>query len=165
MALSCGQYTTIFVSGTASITASETRHVGDAAGQTGETLDNIAALISEDNLQQHNLPGLGAALDGLGLVRVYIKRAEDYPAVRAVCEQRLGELPTIYAIGDVCRPELLVEIEGIAFSCKAPASIQTDASHVPSLHRDPSAASNDPRPARRPLVRPTGTAVARPRWR
>jgi hypothetical protein len=36
--------------------------------------------------------------------------------VRAVCEQRLGELPTIYAIGDVCRPDLLVELEGIAFS-------------------------------------------------
>jgi pyruvate/2-oxoglutarate dehydrogenase complex dihydrolipoamide dehydrogenase (E3) component len=32
------------------------------------------------------------------------------------CETRLGEVPTIYAIGDVCRPELLVEIEGIAFS-------------------------------------------------
>jgi hypothetical protein len=27
----------------------------------------------------------------------------------------LGDLPTIYAVGDICRPELLVEIEGIAF--------------------------------------------------
>ena len=78
MALSCGQYATIFVSGTASITASETRHVGDAAAQTDETLDNIAALISEENLCRHGLPGLGTALDGLGLVRVYIKRQEDY---------------------------------------------------------------------------------------
>jgi hypothetical protein len=32
----------------------------------------------------------------------------------------LGELPTIYAVADVCRPELLVEIEGIAFSHKTP---------------------------------------------
>ena len=36
--------------------------------------------------------------------------------IRAVCEARLGELPTIYAVADVCRPELLLEIEGIAFS-------------------------------------------------
>ena len=50
MALSCGEYATIFISGTASITDSETRHVGDAAAQTHETLDNIAALISEENL-------------------------------------------------------------------------------------------------------------------
>lgn len=119
MALSCGQYTTVFVSGTASITASETRHDGNAAAQTHETLDNIAALIAEDNLAQHGLPGLGTALSGLGLVRVYIKNAADYEATRAACEERLGELPTIYAIGDVCRPDLLVEIEGIAFARKA----------------------------------------------
>ena len=59
MALSCGTYATIFISGTASITDSETRHVGDAAAQTDETLDNIAALISEENLCRHGLPGLG----------------------------------------------------------------------------------------------------------
>ncbi|MCU0982194.1 MAG: hypothetical protein MUF25_23820, partial [Pirellulaceae bacterium] len=74
--------------------------------------------ISEENLARHGLPGLGTTLDGLGLVRVYIKRAADYAATRAACEQRLGELPMIYAVGDVCRPDLLVEIEGIAFSRK-----------------------------------------------
>lgn len=119
MALSCGTYATILISGTASITNSETRHEGDAAAQTGETLDNIAALISEDNLCHHGLPGLGTSLESLGLLRVYIKRQEDYAKVRAACEKRVGEMPTIYAIADVCRPELLVEIEGIAFSRKA----------------------------------------------
>ncbi len=116
MVLSCGTYTTIFISGTASITHSQTRHVGDAGKQTEETLDNIAALIAEENLAEHGLPGLGTSLASLGFARVYIKRPEDYPAVRAICEQRLGKLPTIYAIADVCRPELLVEIEGVAFS-------------------------------------------------
>ncbi|MHB1035407.1 MAG: dioxygenase [Pirellulales bacterium] len=116
MALSCGNYATIFISGTASITQSETRHVGDAARQTLETLDNIEALISPANLAAHGLPGLGTTLENLAFVRVYIKRQEDYPAVRAACRQRLGELPAVYALADVCRPELLVEIEGIAFS-------------------------------------------------
>ena len=97
---------------------------GDAArgrrgGQTRETLDNIAALISEENLCRHGLPGLGTSLDGLGLVRVYIKRQDDYAVIRDVCQPRLGELPTIYAVADVCRPELLVEIEGIAFCAVA----------------------------------------------
>ena len=58
-------------------------------------------------------------LDDLALVRVYIKNQEDYSQTRAVCEQRLGELPVVYAVADVCRPELLVEIEGIAFSSQA----------------------------------------------
>lgn len=121
MALSCGHYATIFISGTASITHSETQHPGDAAAQTHETLDNIAALISEENLGRHGLAELGTSLNGLALVRVYIKRQADFATIRQACEQRLGELPTIYAVADVCRPELLVEIEGIAFSRKAPA--------------------------------------------
>jgi enamine deaminase RidA (YjgF/YER057c/UK114 family) len=121
MALSCGNYSTIFISGTASIANSETRHPGDVVAQTHETLDNIAALISEENLSQHGLPGLGTSLAGLGLARVYIKRKADYAKTRAACEARLGELPTIYAVADVCRPELLVEIEGIAFSRKVHA--------------------------------------------
>jgi enamine deaminase RidA (YjgF/YER057c/UK114 family) len=116
MALSCGSHATIFISGTASITHSETRHVGDAAAQTHETLDNIAALIGEPNLARHGLPGLGSSIANLGLVRVYVKRQEDYARIHAACRERLGEVPTVYAIADVCRPELLVEIEGIAFS-------------------------------------------------
>jgi len=134
MSLSCGNYATIFISGTASITDSETRHLDDVVGQTHETLTNIEALISEENLARHGLPGLGTTLDGLGLVRVYIKRAADYAATRAACEQRLGEVPTIYAVGDVCRPDLLVEIEGIAFSRKTTSPLpdveQLDVDHL-----------------------------------
>jgi len=122
MALSCGRYATILVSGTASITDSETRHCGDVEKQTHETLDNIEALIAEENLARHGMPGHGAPLDGLAFVRVYIKRQEDYEKTRAVCEERLGELPTIYAVADVCRPELLVEIEGMAFSRRIPVA-------------------------------------------
>jgi enamine deaminase RidA (YjgF/YER057c/UK114 family) len=135
MALSCGNYATILVSGTASITNSETRHVGDAVAQTHETLDNIGALISEENLCHHGLPGLGASLEGLGLVRVYVKREEDYANIRSACEMRLGELPTIYAMADVCRPDLLVEIEGIAFSRRGPTP--ASAGNSPHFHKVP----------------------------
>jgi enamine deaminase RidA (YjgF/YER057c/UK114 family) len=116
LALTAGDCATIFISGTASITDSESRHPDDAEAQTEQTLDNIQALIAEDNLRRHGLPGLGATMAGLALARVYVKRQEDYEKARAVCRRRLGELPTIYAVADVCRPELLVEIEGIAFS-------------------------------------------------
>ena len=116
MAVATKNLVTTFISGTASITDSETRFVGDVEGQTHQTLDNIAALIGEENFRRHGLSGAGATLDDVGLVRVYIKRQEDYEKTKAACEARLGELPTIYAIGDVCRPDLLVEIEGISFS-------------------------------------------------
>lgn len=116
MAVVAGPSVTIFVSGTASITGSETRWLEDVERQAHQTLDNIEELISEANFARHGRPGIGATLRDLALARVYIKRPEDYPRARAACEARLGELPTVYAVADVCRPELLVEIEGIAFA-------------------------------------------------
>ena len=115
MAVVADDFATTFISGTASITASETRHLDSVERQTQQTLDNIAALIAADNFQRHGLSGLGATLGDLALARVYLRRQEDYAAVKAICRSRLGKLPVIYVVGDVCRPELLVEIEGIAF--------------------------------------------------
>ncbi|NUQ65428.1 MAG: endoribonuclease L-PSP [Pirellulales bacterium] len=115
MAVAAGDSATIFVSGTASITESETRHVGDVESQTELTLDNIEALISPDNFRCHGASQLGAALDDLALVRVYVKRQEDFEKTRAVCRRRLGELAAVYTVADVCRSELLVEIEGVGF--------------------------------------------------
>jgi enamine deaminase RidA (YjgF/YER057c/UK114 family) len=122
LALCDGEDTTLFISGTASITNSETRHAGDVVAQAHEALENITALISEDNLSLHGLPGRGTTLAGVGVARVYIKRPEDHARVRAVCEQRLGAVPASYVVADVCRPDLLVEIEGIAFSHRASAA-------------------------------------------
>jgi enamine deaminase RidA (YjgF/YER057c/UK114 family) len=120
MAITACNSATIFISGTASITKSETRYIDDVEGQTRQTLDNIEALISNDNFRRHGMPHLHATLDDLALVRVYVKRKEDFAKARAVCLDRLGEMPIIYAIADVCRPDLLVEIEGVGFSCEAP---------------------------------------------
>jgi enamine deaminase RidA (YjgF/YER057c/UK114 family) len=116
MAIAAGEYVTTFISGTASITASETQHIDSVEQQTHQTLDNIEALIATDNFHCHGLPGLGATLGNLAIARVYIKHREDYANTMAICRARLGELPIIYVVGDICRPELLMEIEGIAFS-------------------------------------------------
>jgi enamine deaminase RidA (YjgF/YER057c/UK114 family) len=116
MAVAAGECVATFVSGTASITGEDTRHLDDVAAQTEQTLANIEALISEENLEQHGLPGCGASLDQLALVRVYVKDPADYAKTRAVCERLLGDRPTLYTVADVCRPELLVEIEGMAFT-------------------------------------------------
>ncbi len=116
MVVLLGNYMTTWVSGTASIVNSETRYAGDIERQTEQTIDNIECLISANNLAYHGVSGGGATLRDLAKVRVYIKRPEDYLKCRAVVERRLGHLPTIYAQADVCRPDLLVEIEGVAFA-------------------------------------------------
>lgn len=116
MAMRIGDSVTTWVSGTASIVDSETVHIGDIEKQTDQTLTNIERLIDEANFERLGWPGAGATLDDLAKVRVYVKNEADYEKCRAVCERRLGPIPAIYAQADVCRPDLLVEIEGVAFS-------------------------------------------------
>ena len=116
MACAMPAYATIWVSGTASILNSETVHVGDVIKQTHQTIDNIQQLISPSNLAAHGYENSGASLSDLAKVRVYVKHEKDFDACRQVCRERFGHLPTIFAIADVCRPDLLVEIEGVAFS-------------------------------------------------
>ena len=100
------------ISGTASILEAKSVFIGDAARQTDQTLDNIENLISVSNLQANNINvdngGLEAALQYV----VYIKHVADYGVVREICEKRLPHnIPHFYVHADVCRDDLLVEIE------------------------------------------------------
>jgi enamine deaminase RidA (YjgF/YER057c/UK114 family) len=113
MAVSVDKECLIFVSGTASITDSESQHIENPAKQTEQTLDNIAALIDGENLARHGIAGVACGLDNLKCVRVYVKRPAELTLIQQVCERRLPGVPILYTIADVCRPELLVEIEGI----------------------------------------------------
>ena len=117
MAVSFNERTAVYVSGTASIVNQETVFQGDPAAQTNQTLDNIAALISETNLQNHGLDGFAADLTDFAVARVYVKNQKDMSVVRSICEQRLPEVPILYTYADVCRDDLLVEIEGVV-SCR-----------------------------------------------
>lgn len=114
--LGLGNYVTTWVSGTASIVNADSCHPGDPERQTEQTIDNIERLIAAENFTLHGLKGAGARLQDLAKIRVYLKQPEDLAKCRAVCERRFGAVPAIYAVAGICRPELLVEIEGVAFS-------------------------------------------------
>jgi enamine deaminase RidA (YjgF/YER057c/UK114 family) len=120
VALVLDNYITTWVSGTASVVHSLSRHPGDIRKQTEQTIENIEKLISADNFVFHGIKHPGARLNDLAKVRVYLKRAEDFSVCKAICEKRFGSVPAIYAVADVCRPELLVEIEGVAFTKRHP---------------------------------------------
>ncbi len=130
MALRIGDAVTTWVSGTASIVNAETVFPDDIEKQTDQTLTNIEQLIARENFENQGWKGAGATLRELAKVRVYVKRPEDYEKCREVCERRLGSTPVIYAQADVCRADLLVEIEGVAFSTlqKAPLTKEKEKS-------------------------------------
>lgn len=92
----------LIVSGTASIVGHISRHEGDLAGQLAETWRNLEALRSA-----------AGATRPLAL-RVYIRNERDYPAVKAFLTEYLpAHVHTLYLLADICRAELLVEIEGV----------------------------------------------------
>jgi enamine deaminase RidA (YjgF/YER057c/UK114 family) len=100
--------TTLFVSGTASIVGCETIHEHDVEAQTRESLANITALLDEANrvVGRHCY-----SLDGLRL-KVYVRRASDLGVIGRVLAGAVRPVvPPIYLLADVCRRELLVEIE------------------------------------------------------
>ena len=52
---------------------------------------------------------------GFGLVKAYVRHPGDQPQIRRWLRARLGEsVPVIYLEADICRSELLLEIEGVA---------------------------------------------------
>ncbi len=116
MAVIQGHFISTLVSGTASIVNAKTCHPGDSARQTEQSIENIERLIAPENFERHGLPGAGAALRNIAKLRVYVKHQEDYEKCREVCERRLPGVPAIYLLADICRPDLLVEIEAVAFS-------------------------------------------------
>ncbi len=116
MAVVQGHFVTTLVSGTASIVDAKTVHPGDIVRQTEQTIDNIEQLIAPENFARHGLPGAGATLRDIAKLRVYVKHLADYEKCREVCERRLPRIPAIYLHADVCRPDLLVEIEAVTFS-------------------------------------------------
>lgn len=99
--------TSLFISGTASIVGHETVHPGDVRAQTRETLANIRALLDEAN----RLTGVPRyAFDTLRM-KVYVRNAADLPAIRGEIARALGAAEALYVKADICREDLLVEIE------------------------------------------------------
>jgi len=108
-----GNAGTIYISGTAAIRGQDTIPADDVRAQTVTTFKNIDALISLDNLSAHGVEA-GPSAPQLAQLRVYVKRARDLPMVRDLCVDHYGDLPSSFVIADICRHELLVEIEGTA---------------------------------------------------
>lgn len=94
----------IFISGTASIIGHDTQAVGNLHNQLSITLDNIQQLVNHINPADHQLSTL----------RVYLRHPADYPVARDFLAQRFPLESVNFLHADICREQLLVEIEGVA---------------------------------------------------
>jgi chorismate lyase/3-hydroxybenzoate synthase len=99
------------ISGTASVVGHQTHHENQVANQLSESLRNVQSLLEEG----HRLTGDShTRLDNEGMLKVYIRNPEDLDLVRQTLDAEApAEIPRIYLQGDICRENLLTEIDGI----------------------------------------------------
>ncbi|WP_321801612.1 FkbO/Hyg5 family chorismatase [Caballeronia sp. J97] len=105
---------TLFVSGTASILGHETVHEGDLDAQWRVAIGNIAHLIGAGNLDAQGAIG-GYAPRDFDQIKVYYRHAADLPRVTELAHAAFHPDANVrFLKADICRADLLVEIEGIA---------------------------------------------------
>lgn len=89
----------VYISGTAAIRGEESLTGVGLERQLHITMENIAELIGNAQLK---------------MLRVYLKNKSDYKEAEMLMSAYKLNIPISYMWADVCRDELLIEIEGIA---------------------------------------------------
>ena len=99
------------VSGTSAVLGHESVHPFDTVSQVGLTLDNLEALAGAAS--DCSRFGTAVRIDASSRMRVYVRRASDYPLVQRAISERFPTMASraLYLQGDICRQELMVEIE------------------------------------------------------
>lgn len=90
-----------FISGTASILGHESVHKGDLSLQLQTIKDNIHYLLDETNFH----------LNDIKTLRIYLRHKSDFPACQKAVLEHYPGATAIYTHADICRSDLLVEIE------------------------------------------------------
>ena len=97
---------TVHISGTASInTAGASTHIGDAEGQSLETLMSIAAILEAQ----------GGSLHHITSATLFCKDHASWEAWKRVTRLlQVPDFPLVCVLADVCRDDLLVEMESVS---------------------------------------------------
>ncbi len=92
------------ISGTAAVVGHASAHEDNLDAQLEETLLNLEALLAN--------AGMAAGFDTRAPLKAYVRHGADAARVRCFLQQRLPGVPVLLLHGDICRRELLVEIDG-----------------------------------------------------
>ncbi len=91
------------ISGTASIIGHQTIAEGDLAGQINITIRNINHLLESKCQQNSNINVISA--------KVYLRFAKDLQTTQTLLKKAFPETEMIFILADICRDNLLVEVE------------------------------------------------------
>ncbi len=106
------------ISGTASVVGHQTHHENQVASQLSESFRNVQSLLDEGH---RLMADSHARLDKEGILKVYIRDPADFELIRQTLEAEApADIPRIYLLGDICRENLLTEIDGIVSCHRSP---------------------------------------------
>lgn len=95
------------ISGTAAVIGHASHHEDNLAAQVEEAFANLRALLDRAGLPD---------FDAQSPLKVYVRNPDDVDSVRAALDRHLdASVPRVLLRGDICRRELLVEIDGWRF--------------------------------------------------
>lgn len=96
------------ISGTAAVIGHASHHTGDVSAQADEAFANLGTLLGQAAM---------TGFDAASPLKIYVRHRQDADAVRAALARHLDPaVPRIVLHGDICRKELLVEIDGWRFA-------------------------------------------------
>ncbi len=90
----------LWISGTAAIVGHESRAAGDMAAQMRETFANLDAVVASAGLGEDRR---------VSLAKIYVRGTDTLPALPG----SWAGAPVVVLAGDICRAELLIEIEAV----------------------------------------------------
>ena len=103
----------LFIAGTASVVGHTSRHAGCPKEQTQEIVHNLRTLIEHADRMEPK----GKGTSHRASYKVYVRNPDQLLSIRqALCDPLLNFSPILLLQGDLCRRELLVEIEGLVTS-------------------------------------------------
>jgi len=101
----------LLISGTASVVGHVSAHIGDPGKQTLEIIHNLNVLIAQTEQLHGVTRGQWCAQ---ALFKVYIRHPEHFATIRDILKEQLpSHTQVLFLQGEMCRSELLLEIEGI----------------------------------------------------
>jgi chorismate lyase / 3-hydroxybenzoate synthase len=101
----------LMISGTASIVGHVSKHAGSVQRQMGEIFSNLDSLLAR--ARAHG-PALPPRFGSNTLIKAYLRNRENLPFVEQQLRERLpAGTPFLVLLGDVCRADLLIELDAL----------------------------------------------------
>jgi chorismate lyase/3-hydroxybenzoate synthase len=98
----------VYISGTAAIVGHVSLHQDDFAAQLQETLANLDSVLGAADI------AAAVRFRENALLKVYVRREEDLTTARKlIAASSAAPVPLLLLCGDICRRELLIEIDGV----------------------------------------------------